>query len=213
MTSVNSKVVFITGGAHGIGAEVARRLHAKGAKLVLTDLDAAALADRSAELGGDDQVLTLVADVRDLAAMQAAAEAAAQKVRRYRRCGRQRRDRQLRHGGEGRPRGGQAGVGRQLAGCLSHRACRVAIGNRALRLRVDSFPHLDAYTAAPGMAPYDISKAGNEHLAHALRLEGRAPRCHRRFGTHVLDRHRVGLRHPVRPAHIPRAIGQNSVGR
>ena len=34
MTSVNSQVVFITGGAHGIGAEVARRLHAKGAKLV-----------------------------------------------------------------------------------------------------------------------------------------------------------------------------------
>jgi NAD(P)-dependent dehydrogenase (short-subunit alcohol dehydrogenase family) len=30
---------------------------------------------------------------------------------------------------------------------------------------------LAAYTAAPGMAPYDMSKAGNEHLAHALRLE------------------------------------------
>jgi len=43
MTSVDSKVVFITGGGQGIGAEVARRLHAKGAKLVLTDLDAAAL--------------------------------------------------------------------------------------------------------------------------------------------------------------------------
>ena len=37
MTSVNSQVIFITGGAHGIGAEVARRLRAKGAKLVLTD--------------------------------------------------------------------------------------------------------------------------------------------------------------------------------
>ena len=35
MTSVNSQVVFITGGAHGIGAEVARRLHGKGAKVVL----------------------------------------------------------------------------------------------------------------------------------------------------------------------------------
>jgi NAD(P)-dependent dehydrogenase (short-subunit alcohol dehydrogenase family) len=30
---------------------------------------------------------------------------------------------------------------------------------------------LAAFTAAPGMAPYDMSKAGNEHLAHALRLE------------------------------------------
>src|SRR5580698_4464058 len=50
MTSVNSQVVFITGGAHGIGAEVARRLHAKGAKLVLTDLDEAALAAKSAAM-------------------------------------------------------------------------------------------------------------------------------------------------------------------
>jgi len=30
---------------------------------------------------------------------------------------------------------------------------------------------LAAFAAAPGMAPYDMSKAGNEHLAHALRLE------------------------------------------
>ena len=30
---------------------------------------------------------------------------------------------------------------------------------------------LAAYAAAPGMAPYDMSKAGNEHLAHALQLE------------------------------------------
>ena len=37
MTSLHDKVVFITGGAQGIGAELARRLHDKGAKLVLTD--------------------------------------------------------------------------------------------------------------------------------------------------------------------------------
>src|ERR1700735_5788596 len=79
MTSVNSQVVFITGGAQGIGAEVARRLHARGAKLVLTDLDAAALAERAAELGGDEHVLTVVADVRDLAAMQDAAAQAVEK--------------------------------------------------------------------------------------------------------------------------------------
>jgi NAD(P)-dependent dehydrogenase (short-subunit alcohol dehydrogenase family) len=43
MTSLHGKVVFITGGARGIGAEVAHRLRSKGAKLVLTDLDQAAL--------------------------------------------------------------------------------------------------------------------------------------------------------------------------
>ena len=79
MTSVNSQVVFITGGGQGIGAEVARRLHAKGAKLVLTDLDAAALATISGELGGDEQVLTVVADVCNLAAMNSAAERAVAK--------------------------------------------------------------------------------------------------------------------------------------
>ncbi len=76
--TVNGKVVFITGGARGVGAEVARRLHAKGARLVLTDLDAAPLAELAAELGGDDHVLTALADVRDLPAMQAAADAAVQ---------------------------------------------------------------------------------------------------------------------------------------
>jgi NAD(P)-dependent dehydrogenase (short-subunit alcohol dehydrogenase family) len=30
---------------------------------------------------------------------------------------------------------------------------------------------LAAFAAAPGMAPYDMTKAGNEHLANALRLE------------------------------------------
>jgi NAD(P)-dependent dehydrogenase (short-subunit alcohol dehydrogenase family) len=79
MTSLQDKVVFITGGARGIGAEVARRLRNKGAKLVLTDLDKAELATLAAELG-EDRVLTAVADVRDLPAMQAAA---AQAVERF----------------------------------------------------------------------------------------------------------------------------------
>ena len=79
MTSVDSQVVFITGAGQGIGAEVARRLHAKGAKLVLTDLDEAELTALAAELG-EDRVLTAVADVRDLPAMQAAA---AQAVERF----------------------------------------------------------------------------------------------------------------------------------
>ena len=50
MTSLDSQVVFITGAAREIGAEVARRLHAKGARLVLTDLDELALTALGAEL-------------------------------------------------------------------------------------------------------------------------------------------------------------------
>src|SRR3954469_6696768 len=78
MGSVNGKVALITGGANGIGAEVARRLHGKGARLILTDLDESLLSDVAARLG-EDRVLTAVADVRDLAAMQAAVDAGIQR--------------------------------------------------------------------------------------------------------------------------------------
>jgi NADP-dependent 3-hydroxy acid dehydrogenase YdfG len=72
MSSLNGKVVLITGGARGVGAEVARRLNRQGAKLVLTDLDAAPLEALAAELGGEANVVTVLADVCDLAAMEAA---------------------------------------------------------------------------------------------------------------------------------------------
>jgi NAD(P)-dependent dehydrogenase (short-subunit alcohol dehydrogenase family) len=42
------------------------------------------------------------------------------------------------------------------------------IERRGYALLVSS---LAAFAAAPGMAPYDMSKAGNEHLANSLRLE------------------------------------------
>jgi NAD(P)-dependent dehydrogenase (short-subunit alcohol dehydrogenase family) len=170
MTSVNSQVVLITGGAHGIGAEVARRLHAKGAKLVLTDLDEAALAARSAELGGDDRVLTVVADVRDLAAMQAAADAAVERFGGI--------DVVMANAGIGSygsvlqvdPEAFRRVIDVNLLGVFhTVRATLPAvIERRGYVLIVSS---LAAFAAAPGMVPYDASKAGVEHLANALRLE------------------------------------------
>jgi NAD(P)-dependent dehydrogenase (short-subunit alcohol dehydrogenase family) len=169
MTSLNSKVVFITGGAHGIGAAVARRLHAKGAKLVLTDLDEAALAARSAELG-DERVHTVVADVRDLAAMQAAADAAVKKFGGI--------DVVVANAGIASygsvlkvdPEAVKRVLDINLLGVFHtvRAALPSVIDRRGYVLIVSS---LAAFTAAPGMAPYDMSKAGNEHLAHALRLE------------------------------------------
>ncbi len=73
MTSVTGKVVLITGGARGVGAEVARRLHARGARLLLVDLDEAPLTELAAELG--DRVVTRIADVTDLASVEAAVAA------------------------------------------------------------------------------------------------------------------------------------------
>ena len=170
MTSVDSQVVFITGGGQGIGAEVARRLHAKGAKLVLTDLDEAALAERSAELGGDEHVLTVVADVRDLAAMQAAAQAAVEKFGGI--------DVVVANAGIGSygsvlqvdPEAVKRVLDVNLLGVFHtvRAALPSIIERRGYVLIVSS---LAAFIATAGMVPYDMSKAGNEHLAHALRLE------------------------------------------
>lgn len=169
MADVNGKVVFITGAARGVGADLARRLRRKGAKLVLTDIDAEPLAQLAAELGVD-HVLTAVADVRDLDAMN---EVARQAVGRF----------------------GGIDVVVANAGIASYgsllqvdpeafkrlldinvlgvfhtvRATLPAvIDRRGYILIVSSFA---AYTAAPGLAPYHASKAGVEHFANALRLE------------------------------------------
>jgi NAD(P)-dependent dehydrogenase (short-subunit alcohol dehydrogenase family) len=170
MVSVDEQVVFITGGGHGIGAEVARRLHAKGAKLVLTDLDAAALAAISGELGGDERVLTVVADVCDLAAMDSAAE---QAVTRYGGI-----DVVVANAGiasygsvlQVDPEAFKRVIDVNLTGVFhTVRATLPAvIGRKGYVLVVSS---LAAFAAAPGMTSYDASKAGVEHLANALRLE------------------------------------------
>lgn len=170
MTSLQGKVVFITGAARGIGAEVARRLHNKGAKLVLTDLSKSELAVMGAELGGDDRLLTVVADVRDLPAMQAAAETAVERFGGI--------DVVVANAGIASygsvlkvdPQAFRRVLDVNLLGNFhTVRATLPAlIDRRGYVLIVSS---LAAFAAPPGMAPYNMSKAGNEHFANALRLE------------------------------------------
>jgi meso-butanediol dehydrogenase/(S,S)-butanediol dehydrogenase/diacetyl reductase len=50
--TLSERTVLITGAAGGIGAAAARRLAAEGARLVLADLDGAAVEKLAAELGG-----------------------------------------------------------------------------------------------------------------------------------------------------------------
>jgi NAD(P)-dependent dehydrogenase (short-subunit alcohol dehydrogenase family) len=169
MRSVNGKVVLITGGANGIGAEVARRLHGKGAKLVLTDLDEGPLADVASALGGE-RVLTVVADVRDLSAMQAAAAAAIERFGGI--------DVVIANAGIGAfgsvleidPEAFKTVVDVNLMGVFYtvRAALPSIIERRGYVLVVSS---LAAFAAAPGMASYDASKAGVEHFANSLRLE------------------------------------------
>ncbi|MEE6177692.1 SDR family oxidoreductase [Mycobacterium sp. 050134] len=169
MTSLQGKVVFITGGARGIGAEVARRLAKRGAKLVLTDLDKGELTALAAEVG-HDRVLTAVADVRDLPAMQSAA---AQAVERFGGI-----DVVVANAGiasygsllQVDPEAFKRVLDINVLGVFhTVRATLPAlIDRRGYVLIVSS---LAAYAAAPGLAPYNASKAGVENLANALRLE------------------------------------------
>ncbi|MCX2934852.1 SDR family oxidoreductase [Mycobacterium sp. CVI_P3] len=170
MRSLSGKVVFITGSAGGIGTEVTRLLHGMGAKLVLTDADADALAALSESLGSDDRVLTGVTDVRDLSAMQ---ELAARAVERF----------------------GGIDIVLANAGIISFgsvlnldsavfkrvldvdllgvfhtvRATLPAVVERKGYVLVVS--SVAAFGAAPGITPYLAAKAGVEHFANGLRIE------------------------------------------
>lgn len=168
MTSFAGKVVLITGGARGVGEEVARRLHRRGARLVLVDLDEAPLRDLAVELG--DRVVTAVADVTDLASMEAAVATGVDAF-------------------------GGIDVVMANAGIASYGSV-LAVDPAAFRRVIDvnvvgafhtvraALPSvierrgyvlvvssLAAYTAAPGMASYHASKAGAEYFANTLRLE------------------------------------------
>jgi len=169
MTSLQGKVVFITGGARGIGAEVARRLRTRGAKLVLTDIGEAELAALAAELG-DEHVLAVDADVRDLPAMQSAA---AQAVARFggidivvANAGIASYGSLLQVDPEAFKRVQDINV---LGVFNTVRATLPAIIDRRGYVLIVS--SLAAFAAAPGLAPYNASKAGVEALANALRLE------------------------------------------
>lgn len=169
MSSVNGKVVFITGGGNGVGAAVGRRLHAKGAKVVLTDVDEVKLHDVASDLGGD-RVLTQVADVRDLDAMQAAASRALDRFGGI--------DVVIANAGIATygsvlnidPEAFKTLIDVNVLGVFHtvRAALPSVIDRRGYVLIVSSEA---AYIALPGLAPYNASKAGVEHFANALRLE------------------------------------------
>lgn len=71
MGLLQGKTAVITGGAQGIGLAIAERFVAEGARVVLGDVDAAALAAAVETLGGQDRARGVVCDVTDAASVEA----------------------------------------------------------------------------------------------------------------------------------------------
>jgi NAD(P)-dependent dehydrogenase (short-subunit alcohol dehydrogenase family) len=168
MSKLQGQVVLITGGARGIGAETARRLVSRGAKVVLVDLDRGPLAELEAELGAN--ATSIVGDVCSLEQMEAAVAHAVAVF-------------------------GRLDVVMANAGIASYGSV-LAVDPATFRRVVDvnlngvfhtvraALPQLierkgyvlvvsslAAYAAAPGLVAYNASKAGAEHFANALRPE------------------------------------------
>ena len=70
MAGLEGRVALVTGGARGIGAATARRLHADGARVAVLDLDEAAASHTASQTGG----IGIGCDVTDGAAVEAAVE-------------------------------------------------------------------------------------------------------------------------------------------
>jgi NAD(P)-dependent dehydrogenase (short-subunit alcohol dehydrogenase family) len=165
---LSGKTVLITGAARGIGAECARRLSARGARLALVGLEPEELERVAAECGAD--AAAFEADVTDRDQLAAAVEAAVERFGGIDVC---MANAGLGGGGPIRHSDPVAfertievnllGVYRTVALCLPH-----VVQRRGYVLVVAS---LAAISHAPGMAAYAASKAGAEALADSLRLE------------------------------------------
>lgn len=71
MALLEGKTAVVTGGAQGIGLEIARTFIAEGARVVIGDINDEAGAAAVAELGGEDSARYIRCDVRDGAAVEA----------------------------------------------------------------------------------------------------------------------------------------------
>jgi len=76
MTDIASKTAFVTGAASGIGLALTKALLARGAKVMMADINATGLADAVQTLGGaSERLASILCDVRKPESVKAAADA------------------------------------------------------------------------------------------------------------------------------------------
>jgi NAD(P)-dependent dehydrogenase (short-subunit alcohol dehydrogenase family) len=169
MSGVRGKVALVTGGASGIGAATATQLIARGARVVLVDLDEDSLAAMVERLG-EESVISVTGDVTELADVENAVALAVERL------------------------GGiDIVVANAGVGCYgSVLAVDPKIFRRVIDVNITGVFHTvraalppllqsggyilivsseAAYLPVPGLAAYGASKAGVEHFANSLRLE------------------------------------------
>jgi NAD(P)-dependent dehydrogenase (short-subunit alcohol dehydrogenase family) len=167
MTPLARQSVLITGAAHGIGAEVARRLAARGSRVSLVGLGPDELRRVAADCPGST---VFDADVTDQAALDAAVAGTVQAFGGI--------DTVLANAGIAAPgfirtmdpdaceriiEVNLVGVVRTIRACLPH-----VIERRGYVLPVAS---MAAILPAPGLAAYGAAKSGVEAIGDALRIE------------------------------------------
>ena len=165
---LSGQVILVTGGGRGIGRATAEELNRRGAVPVLADLDAEALAEAAAKLGGDVQTIEL--DVVDADACE---RAVAEVLDRHGKLDVVWANAGIATFGPLRqtdPGAWAKTIEINLVGAF--RTIRAALpaviaarGYVAVTASLASFAH------APGMSAYCASKAGVEAMCNSLRME------------------------------------------
>lgn len=163
------RVVYLTGGAQGIGLGIAEHLLARGDCVALTDIDDAALVECRERLGHAERLLAMVSDVRDEARVAESLEAT---VARFGRL-----DGVIHNAGLADPFQGpveslplatwQAYLDTNLTGamlCAKHAAPHLRASRGAMVLMAST----RALQSEPDTEAYAASKGGVVALTHAL---------------------------------------------
>ena len=174
--TLRGKVVFITGAARGIGAGLARECADRGARVVLTGVEAGELEKRASELGGAH--LAIPCDVTDASALASTAAAAAEEMGGI--------DIVVANAGiatygtveKGDPEAWLRTIDVNLMGVFhtARATLPYLIERRGYFCAIAS---IASYIPMPGSSSYGASKAAVEALVGALRLEvgGRGVAC------------------------------------